>query len=324
MTVDWRPGADLSALKARAGMLAAVHGFFAEAGVMAVETPLLAPAAGTDPAIEPLQSRFTGPGHPHGLPLYLQTSPEYHMKRLLAAGSGPIYQVTRAFRDGEAGRRHNPEFSILEWYRPGFGHYALMDEVAALVQHVLGQVLPVRQCAYHELFDTTFGIDPLTEPTERLAALAAERCLGVGADLTLERDGWLDLLLTSCIEPELGQGELTFVTDYPASQAVLARLNPDDPRTAARFELYLNGLELANGFHELTDADEQRARFEQDRTARRANGQPDIVSDEAFLAALQSGMPDCSGVALGLDRLLMCVLGEDDIRRVQAFPLDRA
>lgn len=324
MTVDWRPGADLAALQARAGMLAAVHGFFAEAGVMAVETPLLAPAAGTDPAIEPLRSRFTGPGHPHGLPLYLQTSPEYHMKRLLAAGSGPIYQVTRAFRDGEAGRRHNPEFSILEWYRPGFDHHALMDEVAALVQRVLGQRLPVRKRSYRELFKTTFGIDPLTEPTERLAKLAAEHCPGVGADLTLERDGWLDLLLTSGIEPQLGQGELTFVTDYPASQAVLARLNPDDPRTAARFELYLNGLELANGFHELTDADEQRARFEQDRAARQATGQPDIALDEAFLAALQSGMPDCSGVALGLDRLLMCKLGETDIRRVQAFPLDRA
>lgn len=291
---------------------------------MEVETPVLAPAAGTDPAIEPLRSCFTGPGHAHGLDLYLQTSPEYHMKRLLAGGSGPIYQISRAFRDGEAGRRHNPEFTLLEWYRPGFDHGALMDEVAALVMVVLGRTMPVARRSYQSLFGQYIGIDPLTCDTKDLSRWAREQDVPGADALQLDRDGWLDLLLTTCIEPNLGRDELTFVTHYPASQAVLARLNPEDPRTAARFELYLDGLELANGFWELSDPDEQRGRFEVDRAARAAAGQPDIALDEAFLHALIAGLPDCAGVALGLDRLLMCRLGASDIDQVMAFSLLRA
>lgn len=324
MTVDWRPGADLKALQARAELLAAVRAFFAEAGVMEVETPLLAPAAGTDPAIEPLRSRFTGPGHAHGLALYLQTSPEFHMKRLLAAGSGPIYQICRAFRDGEAGARHNPEFSILEWYRPGFDHLALMDEVARLVQRVLGRQLPVEHLSYRSLFEQRYDIDPLDCDVACLRKLAEAEGMVGAASLELDVDGWLDLLLSHGIEPQLGRDRLTFVTDYPASQAVLARLNPADARTAARFELYLDGVELANGFHELADADEQRARFEADRARRAAAGQPDVPLDERFLAALQHGLPDCAGVALGLDRLLMCQLGAGMLEQVMAFSIERA
>jgi len=324
LAADWRPGAGLPALRARAGLLAAVRAFFAEAGVMEVETPLLAPAAGTDPAIEPLRTTFTGPGHAGGLPLYLQTSPEYHMKRLLAAGSGPIYQVCRAFRDGEAGCRHNPEFTLLEWYRPGFDHHALMDEVAALVQRVLGRTLPVTRRSYQSLFLARYGLDPLSCDTgaARAAAITAE-VPGAGT-LQLDRDGWLDLLLCHGIEPQLGRGELTFVTGYPASQAVLARLDPADPRSAARFELYLEGLELANGFWELADATEQQVRFEADRARRAAAGQPDIALDERLLAALASGLPDCAGVALGLDRLLLCLTGAACLDQVMAFPLARA
>jgi lysyl-tRNA synthetase class 2 len=321
---DWRPGADLKALQARAELLAAVRAFFAEAGVMEVETPVLAPAAGTDPAIEPLRSCFTGPGHAGGLALYLQSSPEYHMKRLLAAGSGPIYQVSRAFRDGEHGRRHNPEFSLLEWYRPGFDHHALMDELAALLQSVLGRTLPVTRRSYQSLFQDRYGIDPLRCDVPQLQAVARAAAVPGADQLALERDGWLDLLLSHGIEPTLGRGELTFVTRYPASQAALARLEQDDRRVAARFELYLEGVELANGFWELSDAGEQRTRFETDRARRAAAGQPDIPVDEALLAALRHGLPDCAGVALGLDRLLMCRLGLTDLDQVMAFALDRA
>jgi lysyl-tRNA synthetase class 2 len=240
------------------------------------------------------------------------------------AGSGAIYQVTRAFRDGESGRRHNPEFSILEWYRPGFDHHDLMAEVAELVQACLGRELPVARHGYRDLFLDRYGIDPLDCDAGGLQLLAIQSGVPGAAGLTLDRDGWLDLLLSMGIEPELGRGELSFVTDYPASQAVLARLNPDDPRTAARFELYLDGIELANGFWELSDAAEQRARFEADRAERARNGQPDIALDERFLAALEAGLPDCAGVALGLDRLLMCRLGIHDLDRVLAFTLDRA
>jgi lysyl-tRNA synthetase class 2 len=321
---DWRPGADLAALQARAELLAAVRAFFADAGVMEVETPVLARAAATDPAIEPLHTRFTGPGHGRGLTLYLQTSPEYHMKRLLAAGSGPIYQICRAFRDGEHGARHNPEFSLLEWYRPGFDHQALIEEVAALVRQVLGRALPVVQRSYRSLFQTRYGIDPLTSEPSGLQAVAISEAVPGAADLLLDREGWLDLLLSHGIEAELGRGELTFVTRYPASQAALARLEPDDPRVAARFELYVEGVELANGFWELADAGEQRARFDADRARRATAGQADIALDQALLDALVHGLPDCAGVALGLDRLLMCRLGAERLDQVMAFALERA
>lgn len=324
MPRDWRPGADLPALRARAELLAAVRAFFTEVGVMEVETPVLAAAAGTDPAIEPLRSCFTGPGHADGLPLYLQSSPEFHMKRLLAAGSGPIYQVGRAFRDGELGRRHNPEFTLLEWYRPGFDHHALMDEVAALVARVLGRTLPVVRRSYQSLFRQRYGIDPLDCGVPQLRAVAQAEGLAGAGSLQLDRDGWLDLLLSHGIEAGLGRGELTFVTRYPASQAALARLESDDPRVAARFELYLEGVELANGFWELADAAEQRSRFEAELARRASAGQPGIALDEALLAALAHGLPDCAGVALGLDRLLMCRLGAEALDQVMAFALDRA
>lgn len=321
---DWRPSAGLDALQARAAMLATIRGFFSERNVLEVETPLLGRAAGTDPAIEPLQTCFTGPGHAHGLPLYLQTSPEFFMKRLLAAGSGPIYQVCKAFRDGESGPRHNPEFSLLEWYRPGLDHHQLMDEVAQLVFACLGYTLPVETRPYRALFLDHYGIDPLTSEPAQLRQAAIDHAVPGAADLKLDgNDAWLDLLLTHGIEQSLGRDRLTFVTDYPASQAVLARLNRDDTRTAARFELYLQGVELANGFWELSEAGEQRARFEQEQARRAAQGQQPVPIDEAFLAALESGLPDCAGVALGLDRLLMQRLGEGRLDTVIAFPLAR-
>jgi lysyl-tRNA synthetase class 2 len=321
---DWRPGSTQQVLLARAQMLACIRGFFAGREVLEVETPLLSSCFGTDPAIEPLQSEFTGPGYAQGRPLYLQSSPEFFMKRLLADGSGPIYQVCKAFRNGEAGRLHNPEFSILEWYRPGFDALALMQEVADLVSELLGQQgLPVEHRPYAQLFQEYLGLDVFELQADDLAAFARERNL-LGADgLQLDRDGWLNLLMSVLIEPQLGKEGLCFVTDYPATQASLARLNAHDPRTAARFELYYQGVELANGFEELADADEQAERFEHENCQRRSNRQMPMPVDEALLGALHHGMPECSGVALGLDRVLMCALDLDDIDEVLSFSLAR-
>lgn len=321
---DWRPGAALSVLQARAAMLDALRAFFAARAVLEVETPLLSGCFGTDPSIEPIGAEFVGPGYAKGRQLYLQSSPEFFMKRLLADGSGPIYQVCKAFRNGEAGRLHNPEFSILEWYRPGYDAKALMQETADLVRRLVEQSsLPVEQHAYADLFADRLGIDVFSVTLDDLKAFASHRHL-LGADsLELDRDGWLNLLMSSLIEAELGHDSLCFVTDYPASQASLARLNPEDSRTARRFELYYQGIELANGFEELADAGEQAERFEHENCQRRSNGQDPMPVDEALLGALESGLPECSGVALGLDRVLMCALGLGDIDQVLSFSLAR-
>jgi lysyl-tRNA synthetase class 2 len=304
-------------------MLAAIRGYFAVAGVLEVETPLLGGAAGTDPALEPLRTRFTGPGAATGRTLFLQTSPEFAMKRLLAAGSGAIYQVCKAFRDGEAGPLHNPEFTLLEWYRPDWDAVALIDEVAAVTRLVLEQPdLPIERRPYAEVFHAATGLDPLRADMAELAGCAAG--YGLSPDLAgMDRDAWLDLLWSHRVQPGLGPDALCFVTDYPASQAALARLNPDG-LSAARFELFHRGVELANGFHELTDAAEQGARFEADNCRRRALGLAPVPVDRRLLEAMETGgLPDCAGVALGLDRLLMLRLGRRSLDEVLAFALAR-
>ena len=321
---DWRPGASIDTLKARARLLERTRAFFRERGVLEVETPLLGASFGTDPAIEPLTSEFNGPGYPKGKQLYLQSSPEFFMKRLLAAGSGAIYQLGKAFRNGEAGRRHNPEFTILEWYRPGFDAAQLMDELAALIRDLVDdQTLAVERCSYRSLFVEHLAIDPLEADIESFRRCARSRKLLLADDMALDRGGWLDLLMSSFIEPSLGATGLTFVSDYPASQASLARLNPHDQRTAARFELYWKGVELANGFEELANAEEQSERFEHENCRRFTSGQRPMPVDDALLSALEHGMPDCAGVAVGLDRVLMCQLDLEDIDRVLAFSLAR-
>ena len=320
---DWRPGADLAALRARAAMLADLRAYFAGAGVLEVETPLACSTVGTDPALQPLSARYNGPIYPDGTALYLQTSPEFAMKRLLAAGSGPIYQICKAFRDGEAGRLHNPEFSILEWYRPGWELPALIDEVAAVARLALARpALAVRQHDYAALFATHLNIDIFQISADQLQALAMQHTILGAEQMALDRDGWLDLLFSHLIQPQLGADRLCFVNNYPASQAALARLNADG-LTAARFELFHRGVELANGFHELTDADEQAARFEADNCARRSSGLPPVRIDRRLLGAMQQGLPDCAGVAVGLDRLLMLRLGRGDIDEVLSFSLQR-
>ncbi len=309
-------------LRARAELLCRVRRFFDARGVMEVCTPVLSRAAGTDPAIEPLRTRYTGPEYPQGLDLYLQTSPEFPMKRLLAAGSGPIYQLAQVFRDGEYGPRHNPEFTLLEWYRPGFDHHQLMDEVADLVRACLGEALEVEKITYVDLFLEHLGFHPLDADLAELRAAAEQRRLAVEG-LT-DRNEWLDLFMSLVIEPRLGRDRLTFIHDYPASQASLARLNSRDSRLASRFELYFRGVELANGFHELTDAAEQRRRFEEENRQREKKGQRRLPLDENLLAALEAGLPDCAGVALGLDRLLMLSLDACCLADVLSFPLKNA
>lgn len=297
-------------LRARADTLAAVRAFFAARGVLEVETPLLGCATVTDPALAPLACADR----------WLQTSPEYAMKRLLAAGSGPIYQVCKAFRGGEAGSRHNPEFTMLEWYRTGFDLAQLMAEVAELVRGLLGEK-PLEMLSYGELFQRHLGVDPHRASVGELEACARERLDYSGrasAGRDESRDTWLDLLLSHVIEPALAG--FVFVFDFPASQAALARLRQDgDVAVAERFELYVDGLELANGYRELTDPAEQRRRFEADNAVLRARGEAERPVDERLLAALEQGLPDCAGVALGLDRLLMLKLGVDRIDDVLGF-----
>jgi lysyl-tRNA synthetase class 2 len=317
-THSWRPTASLDALRLRAEILATMRAFFADRGVLEVETPLLSAATVTDLHLQSLSLRAGGRD---GRTMYLQTSPEFAMKRLLAHGSGPIYQISKAFRDAEAGRRHNPEFTLLEWYRPGWDHHRLMDEIDELLAAVLRSP-PGERLSYAGAFERHAAIDPHGAPREELERRALD--LGVQSVPELERDDLLNLLLTHVVEPRLGRGRPTFVHDFPASQAALSRIRPGDPALAERFEVFVEGLELANGYHELTDPAEQRRRFAADLADRRRHDQPQVPIDTRLLAALEAGLPECAGVALGVDRLVMLKVGTDDISDVIAFPIDRA
>lgn len=319
---EWQPSASLSALKSRADQLAWVRGFFAQRGVLEVETPVLGRYGVTDPNLDGISANTTAVagGVAGG---WLQTSPEYHMKRLLAAGSGPIFQVSRVFRDGERGRRHNPEFSMLEWYRPGFTDSDLMAEVGDLVAGWLGCGAP-DVLAYRDAFRRFVGLDPFLASARDLAR-RCEQWLDPEQVMTLGRDGCLDLMMSYLVEPALVEYGPVFITGYPESQAALARVSEHDGiRQAHRFELYVQGIELCNGYWELTDPTEQRLRFAADNRIRQQAGKPEMAVDTALLDALEAGIPDCAGVALGLDRLLMLKLGTRDIADVLAFPFERA
>lgn len=321
---DWRPSASIEHLRRRAQVLRTLREFFFQRQVLEVETPVLAAAAVTDPNIESLSVAYDGPGAPPGRTLWLQTSPEYAMKRLLAAGSGSIYQICHAFRAGERGRRHNPEFTLLEWYRVGFDHHRLMDEVAELVCAVLGE-RPVERLSYRKAFLEYAGVDPWRTTGTELKACAERHGIPPPPLDEDELDGWLDLLLSEVVSPRLGAGCYTFVYDFPPTQAALARIRREGAQSfGERFELFIDGLEIANGYHELTDPREQAERFEAERQRRTAAGQPVSVLDERLLAALAAGLPDCAGVALGLDRLVMLAVGAVSIEEVLAFPVERA
>jgi lysyl-tRNA synthetase class 2 len=312
MTDGWRPGADLALLQARAALLQRIRGFFRQREFIEVETPLLCSFGVTDPSQNLLRAGER----------YLQTSPEYAMKRLLAAGSGPIYQICKAFRAGEAGPRHNPEFTLLEWYRPGFDLSQMMEETGLLVSELSG-LGKWQSCSYAQLFEQYLQIDPHRAATGALRDLALAH-VEISSELDT-RDAWLDLLLSHVIEPQIVGRGLLFVYDYPESQAALARTREqDDIRVAERFELYMDGVELANGYSELTDAGEQSWRFERERLLLQAQGRADRQTDTYLLAALESGLPACSGVALGLDRLLMAITGSENMSAVLSFGWDRS
>jgi lysyl-tRNA synthetase class 2 len=308
----------------RARLYALIREFFAARGVLEVETPVLSAGANTEPNIASFSTGFSGHIDSGPRERWLRTSSEFAQKRLLAAGVGDNFELGRVFRDGEAGRRHNPEFTMLEWYRVGWDHRRLIDECVELVQAALalvGRQAHVHASSYRGLFRDSIDLDPFTASDAELRqALGDVRLDAQG----LSRDDWLDLLLTHRIQPNFPHNRITVVFDYPATQCALAKIRADDPPVAERFELYVGTQELANGYHELTDAAEQRARFVRDNARRRERGLPELPIDENFLAALQVGMPECAGVALGIERLLMAMTGSTDIRDVLPFDFANA
>ena len=320
----WMPTGTPEALRLRATLNAAIRAFFAERHVLEVETPILSSTGNTEPNIASFSLEFSGSTRHGPRTRWLRTSPEFALKRLLAAGIGDCYELGRVFRDGEAGGRHNPEFTMLEWYRVGWDHQQLIDEVADLVRAALalvGRDATLERVAWRDLYRQRLDLDPITATTDELQAALGDVQIDPEG---LERDDWLDLLLTHRLQPAFPDDGMLAVHDYPASQAALARVRPGDPPLAERFELYLGPLELANGYHELIDPVEQRKRFERDvaRRQRRGVGAPPI--DVRLLAALEHGLPSCAGVAMGVDRLLMAMVGSDRIADVLAFPFDRA
>jgi lysyl-tRNA synthetase class 2 len=317
---SWRPSATLAALRRRAAALAATREFFRTRDVLEVETPAMVNAPVSDVNLGSVQAFVPG----RDTPLFLHTSPEYAMKRLLAAGVGDCYQICRVFRGNERGRQHNPEFTMVEWYRIGFSLDDLMNEVADLVRRLLDADLPVEFLSYREAVRRHAGFDPLDADEAQLRHAAQSLGLDTAQAGRATRDELLDLVVGAQVGPALGADRLTFVHRYPATQAALARLDPGDARLALRFELYHRGVELANGYHELVDAAEQRRRFAADQKNRAAHGLPTFALDANLLAALDAGLPDCAGVALGFDRVLMLALDATSIDQVLAFPLERA
>ena len=314
---SWHPGATFQTLERRASMLHSARQYFAATRALEVETPALSRTAVTDIHLASVEARVCG------RTAWLHTSPEYAMKRLLAAGSGDIYQVARVYRDNELGRHHNPEFTMIEWYRLNIDHHQLMEDVEALI----GCMLPSRcldraeRMSYEEVMLMHAGINAFHDDNEILIAALARNNVDIPASIRNERDALLDLIMSTLVGPKLGQTGLMFVYDYPASQAALARIRG---KVASRFEAYLDGVELANGFHELSDVNEQRARFAADNRQRQQRGLPVNSIDEHFLAALSQGLPDCSGVALGFDRLVMCAIGATHIDEAVAFSFERS
>lgn len=301
---------DPSLLRRRADLLARTRAFFAARGVLEVEAPLLAQGLVVDAHIDPIRCSVGGE------PRYLLPSPEAPLKRLLAAGSGPIYSLGRAFRDGERGRLHRPEFTMLEWYRPGWDEHELMDEVAELVTELVGTERFERR-TYADVFRELIDVDPHGDDVERLAAVAAEVGVTFDDDVApTDRDGWLEVLFSLGVEPRLDPDVGTFVHDFPASQAALATVRAGEPPVARRFELLLGGMELCNGYHELTDAQAHRARFAAANEHRAALGKDRIRPDDELIAAIERGLPACSGVALGFDRLAMLALAAHSIDQV--------
>jgi lysyl-tRNA synthetase class 2 len=323
---DFRPTACWENLRLRAQLLRRLRDFFEARGFLEVETPLLSADTVVDRHLDPLPvTLFDDPRTPQaGRRMWLQTSPEFGMKRLLAAGGTAIYQVTRSFRGGERGAWHNPEFTIAEWYRVGDG----LDEGIELLSDLARELLPwgaAERLRYRDAFTAYVGVDPLVASCEQLAAAARRRQLAIPPGLPAEdRDGWLDLLLVECVQPHLGRQRPVIVYDYPPSQAALARVRDEHPPVAERFELFACGVELANGYHELLDPDVLRARNRAANELRKTDGKYLLPEESRLLAAMEDSLPACAGVALGFDRLVMLAAGATDIAQVIAFPVERA
>jgi len=314
--MNWQPTATVETLQARAKCLSQIRQFFETADVMEVDVPVLATTGVTDLHIDCISVQVQGKRREKTQ--YLQSSPEYYMKRLLAAGHSAIYYLGKAFRQGESGPKHQPEFTMLEWYRPGWNEYQLMDEVSQLMQHLGLKTESSQTLCYSELFEQITGLNPHQIPLLDIQALASSLA---GSDFSGEgRSTCLDLIFSLAIEPKLPSG-LVFIHDYPSCQSALALLGQDSGGNtiAHRFEAYFNGMELANGYYELTDPVEMKSRFDADIAFRHALGKPPMAIDSDLLAAMESGLPVCAGVALGVDRLLMQLLDVDDITRVTSF-----
>ncbi len=323
MSESWRPAASREVLQIRARMLRDIRAFFDRRGVLEVETPLLSSSSATDPNINSFSTRYQHQG------LFLNTSPEYCMKRLLAAHGNAIYQVCKSFRNDELGPNHNPEFTMLEWYRPGFDMFELMDELAELLQVLVANYAlnsgVIDKMSYAEAYLRAAGINPHDTTADECRSCAMKHGIEQPVGLEDDIDDWLDWLLTRLVMPTFRADGFTFIYDYPRSQAALAKLykNQDGFTVAARFELFYGETELANGYNELLDADEQRQRFEHENMQRVNAGLKPSVIDEFLLKALEHGLPACSGVALGLDRLLMLLTGADRLEQILAFPFSR-
>lgn len=321
--MSWQPSASFDAIRLRAVLNRMVREFFHQRGVLEVETPAMSLAGNTDPNIASFSLQFSGRTDGASRTRWLRTSPEFALKRLLAAGVGDCYELGRVFRDGEAGGRHNPEFTMLEWYRVGWDHQRLIGETVELVQAALalvGRGATMSKTSFRDLYHERLGIDPLLASLDELRDIGGDIVID---DEGLNRDDWLDLLMTHKLQPTFVADQLLAVYDYPASQSALARIRNEDPPVAERFELYLGPLELANGYHELDDADEQRARFERDQRLRASRGSAVPPLDGRLLEALPQ-LPDCAGVALGMDRLLMAMLETPRIAEALAFEFSRA
>lgn len=323
---NFRPSANWPRLQLRAKLLRRVRDFFDQQDFLEVETPLLSADIVVDRHLDPFTTTLAyDPRRPHdGCALWLQTSPEFAMKRLLAAGAPSIYQVAKAFRNGEQGPLHNPEFTIVEWYGLGDDIQMGMQRLSDLAERLLERG-PAERVSYAEAFAQHVGLDPHRATTAELVATCLK--LGVPAPASLlpeDRDGWLDCLLTTRVEPHLGQPCPTILYDYPASQAALARIRATDPAVAERFELYVDGIELANGYHELLDDGVLRQRNQAANVARQTDGKPTLPAESRLLEAMAAGLPPCTGVALGFDRVVMLAAGARTLREVLAFPIDLA
>lgn len=325
--MSWQPSMTWQHAKQRAQVLAQIRAFFLTRNVIEVDTPLLSHATVTDAHLDAFVTQYNYSPDSHcdeSVALYAQTSPEFAMKRLLASGYGSCYQICKAFRHEQHGRYHNPEFTMLEWYRVGFDHFKLMDEVSVLLQQILG-CTTVERISYQDLFIKEVNIDPLmTDRGELIALLSSRDKLSEWLEQEVCIDTLLQFIMADLIEPNIGRNIPCFVYDFPASQASLAKINTEDERVAERFECYFKGIELANGFHELTDAEQQKLRFGQDNETRAQLGKAPNKIDQNFISALEHGLPKCAGVALGIDRLMMLALSVNKIDQVLTFPIDSA